>query len=136
MSNFGSGHDLTVRGFQPRIRLCVDSSEPGACFRLCLPLSAPPLFTCCLSLSKIKIKKNLKLDEFFKGVDGLISLIDDKSRLESLKTNQGFEGGTPPPPQLLLNAPGWRDHPALFDSAFPGNLEWGFSEASDFLLVF
>ena len=25
---FGSGHDLTVHGFEPRIGLCIDSVEP------------------------------------------------------------------------------------------------------------
>ena len=29
--DFGSGHDLAVYEFEPHIRLCVDSSEPGAC---------------------------------------------------------------------------------------------------------
>ena len=40
-SNFGSGHDLTVCEVEPRVRLCADSLEPGACFRsiVCLPLS-------------------------------------------------------------------------------------------------
>ena len=58
-SDFGSGHDLTVREFEPRIRLCADSSEPGACFGFCvsLSLSAPPLFM--LSLSVSKINKNI-----------------------------------------------------------------------------
>ena len=32
-SHFGSGHDLAVREFEPRVGLCADSSEPGACFR-------------------------------------------------------------------------------------------------------
>ena len=27
--DFGSGHDLTVRGFEPHVRLCADSSEPA-----------------------------------------------------------------------------------------------------------
>ena len=26
------GHNLVVHGFEPRIGLCADSSEPGACF--------------------------------------------------------------------------------------------------------
>ena len=57
-SNFGPGHDLVVCGFEPRVGLCADSSEPGACFRfslslsLSLSLSAPPLLTLCLSLSQ------------------------------------------------------------------------------------
>ena len=52
--NFSSGHDLTVREFEPCVRLCADSSEPGACFRFCvsLSLSDPPLFMLCLSLSQ------------------------------------------------------------------------------------
>ena len=29
-SDFGSGHDLAVHGFEPRIRLWDDSSEPDA----------------------------------------------------------------------------------------------------------
>ena len=51
----GSGHDLAVREFEPRVGLCADSSEPGASFRFCvsLSLSAPPPLTLCLSLSKI-----------------------------------------------------------------------------------
>ena len=31
-TDFGSGQDLAVHGFEPRVRLCADSSEPGACF--------------------------------------------------------------------------------------------------------
>ena len=34
--DFSSGHDLTVREFKPRVGLCADSSEPGACFRFCV----------------------------------------------------------------------------------------------------
>ena len=30
--------DLMVRGFEPRVGLCADSSEPGACFELCVSL--------------------------------------------------------------------------------------------------
>ena len=43
-SDFGSGYDLTVRELEPRVGLCADSSEPGACFGFCVSLS--------LSLSK------------------------------------------------------------------------------------
>ena len=52
VSNFGSGHDLTVREFEPYIGLCADSSEPGACFGFCVSfsLSAPPRLKLCLSL--------------------------------------------------------------------------------------
>ena len=43
--DFSSSHDLAVRGFEPHMRLCDDSSEPGACLSFCvsLSLSAPPL---------------------------------------------------------------------------------------------
>ena len=30
--DFSSDHDLTAREFEPRVGLCADSSEPGACF--------------------------------------------------------------------------------------------------------
>ena len=54
-SDFGSGHDLTVRGFEPRVELCADSSEPGACFRFCVSLSlcSSPVHALSLSVSKI-----------------------------------------------------------------------------------
>ena len=35
-ADFSSGHDLAVREFEPRIRLCADGSEPGACVSLSL----------------------------------------------------------------------------------------------------
>ena len=38
-SDFGSGHDLTVREFKPHVGLCADGSEPGACFGFCVSLS-------------------------------------------------------------------------------------------------
>ena len=38
-SDFGSGHDLALREFEPRVGLCADCSEPGACFRFCVSLS-------------------------------------------------------------------------------------------------
>ena len=49
----GSGHDLTVHEFKPRIRLCADSAEP-AWDSLSLPLShsALPLLSLSLCLSK------------------------------------------------------------------------------------
>ena len=57
--DFSSGRDLTVREFKPRIRLCADSSDPGACLGFCvsLSLSAPP-HTCAQSLSLSLSKKN------------------------------------------------------------------------------
>ena len=59
---FGSGHDLTVCGFKPLVRLCADSSEPGACFGFCVSLSLypSPTHVLSLSLSKINIKIFLK----------------------------------------------------------------------------
>ena len=42
LSGFGSGHNLVVRGFKPRVRLCADSSEPGACSRFSVSLSLCP----------------------------------------------------------------------------------------------
>ena len=71
MSQFGSGHDLTVRGFKPCVRLCADSSEPAAASDPVSPsLSTPLLLAICLALSKINkhLKKlinkyNLVLDE-------------------------------------------------------------------------
>ena len=36
------GHDLTVREFEPRVRLCADSSGPGSCFGFCVSLSLCP----------------------------------------------------------------------------------------------
>ena len=65
-SNFSSGHDFTVRGFEPRIGFCADRSEPGACFWFCVSLSllsAPPLLTLSLSVSQKQInvkKKEIK----------------------------------------------------------------------------
>ena len=47
---FRSGRDLTVRGFEPRVGLCADSSEPGACFRFCVSLSLCPSPARALSL--------------------------------------------------------------------------------------
>ena len=35
----GSGRDLTVHGFEPRVRLCANSSEPGIGFGFCVSLS-------------------------------------------------------------------------------------------------
>ena len=70
VSDFGSGHDLTVFEFELCVGLSADSSEPGACFRfsfslsLSLALSAPPLLV--LFLSKINIKKTFLIKKFTK----------------------------------------------------------------------
>ena len=49
-SDFGSGHDLAVRGFEPRVGLCAASSEPGARFTFCVSLSLCPSPAHTLSL--------------------------------------------------------------------------------------
>ena len=56
-SNFGSGHDLTVREFEPCIGLCADSSEPAS-DSVSHSFSAPPSLMFCLSISLSTIKKN------------------------------------------------------------------------------
>ena len=50
-SDFGSGHDLPVCEFEPRVRLCADALEPGACFGFCVSLSLCPSRARALSLS-------------------------------------------------------------------------------------
>ena len=60
--DFGSGHDLTVRGFQPRPGLCADSSEPAS-DSLSLPLSLFLPHLCSLSLS---LSLSLKADKLKK----------------------------------------------------------------------
>ena len=50
MSDFGSGDDLRVRGFEPRVRLCADSTEP-AWDSLSLSLCPFHAFSLSLSLS-------------------------------------------------------------------------------------
>ena len=59
MSNFSSGQDLAVHEFEPCIRLCADSSEPGACFGFCVSLSLCPSSAHTLSVSQklVSIKK-------------------------------------------------------------------------------
>ena len=51
VSDFGSGRDLIVREFEPRVGLCADSSEPGACFGFCVSLSLDPSPARALSVS-------------------------------------------------------------------------------------
>ena len=50
-SDFGSGHDLAVRGFEPRVGLCADSSEPAS-DSVSPSLSASALLALYLSLSE------------------------------------------------------------------------------------
>ena len=52
-SDFGSGHDLAIRGFEPRASgsvLTAQSLEPAS-DSVSPSLSAPPLLVLCLSLS-------------------------------------------------------------------------------------
>ena len=58
-ADFSSGHDLAVCEFEPRVWLCADSSEPGACFRLCVSFSLwpSPIHALSLSVPKINLKK-------------------------------------------------------------------------------
>ena len=48
--DLSSGHDLTVRGFEPRVGLCADSSESGACLGFIVSLSLP--LPCSSSVSQ------------------------------------------------------------------------------------
>ena len=48
---------LVVHGFEPRLRLCVDSSEPGACFGFFVSQCLCPSPARSLSLSRINTKK-------------------------------------------------------------------------------
>ena len=67
--DFGSGHDLTVREFEPRVGLCADSSET-AWDSFSLPLS-PPL-PCSLFfkiINKLKKKKDESQKSTFNKVE-------------------------------------------------------------------
>ena len=58
MSNFGSGHDLMVREFEPRIRLDAVSTEPAS-DPLSPSFSAPPPLVLSLSVSpSLSLKNN------------------------------------------------------------------------------
>ena len=57
LGRLGVRLQLAVRGFEPRVGLCADSSEPGACFRFWVSLSLCPSPTHALSLSVPKINK-------------------------------------------------------------------------------
>ena len=58
VSDFGSGHDLTVHGFRPHVGLCADRAEPGAALDSVSPsLSPSPAHVLPLSLS-LSLSKN------------------------------------------------------------------------------
>ena len=49
-SDFGSGHDLEVRGFGPHVGLCADSAElPWDSLSLSLSVLAPPVLSVSFS---------------------------------------------------------------------------------------
>ena len=50
-SDFGPGHDLIVREFEPCLGLCADGSEPGAGFGFCVSSSLCPSHVHALSRS-------------------------------------------------------------------------------------
>ena len=56
-SDFGSGHDLKVCEFEPKVGLWADSSESGTCFGFCVSLSLPLPHPC--SVSKINTKEHI-----------------------------------------------------------------------------
>ena len=58
-SDFSSGRDLMVYEFEPHVRLCADSSEPGACLRFWVSLSLCPFPACVQSLSVSEKKINI-----------------------------------------------------------------------------
>ena len=55
--DFGSGHDLMVREFEPHIRFCADNAEPAWDSLSPLSLSAPLSLILPLSFSLSKIKE-------------------------------------------------------------------------------
>ena len=61
---FGSGHDLTVRGFETRIGLCADSLEPA------LDSVSPSPCSRSVSLSFKNKFKNNKIKTFTLGAHG------------------------------------------------------------------
>ena len=64
VSDFSSDHDLAVCELEPHVGFCADSSEPGACFGVCVSLflcsSPTQARSLSLSLSLSKINKHLK----------------------------------------------------------------------------
>ena len=61
-TDFGSGQNLAVHGFKPRVRLCAGSLDLEPTLDSVSPsLSAPPPLALSLSLSKINFKKFFKI---------------------------------------------------------------------------
>ena len=78
--DLATGHDLTVHEFEPRVRLCADSTEP-AWNSLSPPLSLP-LLPCFLSLSLSQNKQTLKTNKTDAAVtlDSVLFMISDLSQ--------------------------------------------------------
>ena len=72
-SDFGSGHDLTVCEFEPHVRLCADSSEPGACFGFRVSSLYPSLLMLCLSKMNKCLKNKLAHQKGIQNVSWLDS---------------------------------------------------------------
>ena len=70
VSDFGSGHDLIVREFEPPIGLRADTLEPGAYFKVYVSPSLCSSPTHALSPSPSKINKNIF--KKFKKITGKI----------------------------------------------------------------
>ena len=65
--DFGSGHDLTVHGIEPCVRLCADSTKP-ALGSISPSLSVLPLIPCtstCARSLAFKYNIFLKMHEFW-----------------------------------------------------------------------
>ena len=52
---FGSGHDLTVHGIKPRVRLCADSVRPWD--SLSPSLSEWIVYLCCYGLNSVSLPR-------------------------------------------------------------------------------
>ena len=79
-----------VHEFKSQVRPCADSSEPVACFRVCLPLSLslPHSHSVSLCLSKINITKKIK-----KPFN--VYLSSEKRRVNSVGTERDGGRGNP-----------------------------------------
>ena len=89
-----------VHEFEPLVRLCADSLEPGACFRFWVSLSLWPSPTHALSLSvsKINIKKKFSIrmkylytpPEWVKVRLAILSIDEDVEQLEFFRVTDGI----------------------------------------------
>ena len=71
-TSLSSGHDLPVRGFEPRVGLCAGGSEPGACFTFCASFSLCSSPACALSLCLSKINKCLNFFLIYPGLSSIV----------------------------------------------------------------